>query len=422
MTEDFLHYIWRTRQVVPNSLKTVNGDVIRVLHQGQYNENAGPDFLEAMIEMEGKMWAGQIEMHIRSSDWDKHNHSRDDAYDNVILHVVYEHDKTVLRKDGSIIQTLELKGKIDEHLYWRYEQLLQGERFIPCENQLHLISVFEKTQQYDKWIVERLFLKSKWMLEAYKTEGNWDSVFYQSLMHAFGLKVNAEPFLQLSRKLPLKILEKHSNSHFQLEALLFGASGLLENDFEDEYPLLLKKEFSFLQQKYDLVTLEKVEWKFSRMRPQGFPTIRLAQLSAILFHQFPNFDEVISQGNLDGLYTLLGQTPGEYWKPRFTFDKISSESDKRIGVDFMNRVIINSVVPLMFVYAEIKKEPFYKQRALDILDQLPAEKNKITNTLRALGFKNDNGFESQALLQMYSSYCRDKKCLNCSIANKLIKL
>ena len=423
MTEDFLHYIWRTKSFKTSPFVGTQKELIQVLDYGNYNTNAGPDFLEGKAIINGQLWAGQIELHVSSSDWYKHKHQTDDAYKNVILHVVYYHDKEVLRENGEAIPTVVLQGNFDESLYWKYEQLLQGERFIPCENQLDRIDDFTKIQQYDKWLVERLADKSAWLLAEYHQNGNdWNTVFYRAIMYAFGLKVNAESFLALATKLPLKILEKHKSNLFQLEALLFGVAGLLADDFKEEYPKSLKSEFEFLCGKYDLQSLEKTNWKFARMRPQGFPSIRLAQLAKIFHHSFPDFNTVVAQGNLEGFYQLFNHEPSAYWENHFVFGKESKAITKTPGKATINRMITNAIAPLLFCYATVKNEPFYKQRALDVLDQLPAEKNSITKKLATLGFSNQNGFESQAILEMYKNYCRHKKCLNCAIANKLLRL
>ncbi len=423
MTEDFLHYIWRTKSFKTTSFIGTQKEQIQVLDFGIYNTNAGPDFLEGKVVINGQLWAGQIELHVSSADWYKHKHETDDHYKNVILHVVYYHNKEVLRENGEAIPTLVLQGNFDENLYWRYEQLLQGERFIPCENQLDRIDDFTKTQQYDKWLIERLTEKSDWLLNEYHQNGkDWETVFYKSILYAFGLKVNADSFIELANKLPLKIIEKHKNNLFQIEALFFGVAGLLVEDFKDEYPKSLQREFAFLKNKYGLQSLEKTNWKFARMRPQGFPSIRLAQLAKIFHHSFPTFDKVVGQGNLDGFYELFNHEPSEYWQTHFVFDKESKAVTKTPGKATLNKMITNAIAPLMFSYATVKNEPFYKQRALDILDQLPPEKNIYLKKLAAIGFSNTNSFESQALLEMYKNYCRHKKCLNCAIANKLLRL
>jgi hypothetical protein len=421
MTEEFLHYIWRTKQVLPQLHSTKN-EIIQILDFGFHNQDAGPDFLLAKALIDGQIWAGQIEMHVSSSDWIKHNHSDDAAYHNVILHVVYNHDKEIIRSDNTEITTLELKGKIDEHLYWRYEQLVQGERFISCENQIQNVDEFTRMHQYDKWLLERLERKSKWISASYSVSKDWNEILYKAMVYSFGLKVNADSFLAIAEKLPLKILEKHKGDLFQLEALLFGVSGLLQNDFKDEYPTKLKAEFEFFRTKYDLVTLSTKELKFSRMRPQGFPTLRLAQLAALFNFSFPDFDVLMAQGDLNEFYNLLKIEPSAYWRAHYNFDTPSNESTKKPTKEFLNKIIINAISPLLFSYSEVKNESFYKQRAMDILDQLPAEKNKITTRLQTLGFSNSNGFESQAVLEMYSNYCQVKNCLNCGIANKLLRL
>ena len=423
MTEDFLHYIWKTKQFNLLDLKLVSGESLKIINFGDYNSNAGPDFSEAKIMYNNKIWAGHVELHINSSDWTKHGHSLDKAYNNVVLHVVYQNDVNINYPSGEAMPALELKGLFDEYLYWNYEQLVQGSRFIPCQNNLKNIESFFLTSQYDKWIIERLEKKSNEILSLLKDCNNdWRETFYRRLCFAMGLKVNAEPFLNLSQNLPLKILEKHKSNLFQLEALLFGVAGFLENKPDDDYQEKLKKEYAFLKSKYGLTSLEKVQWKFSRMHPKGFPTIRIAQLAAIIYNQFPDFDEIIGRGNIADVENAFICEPSLYWKTHYLFGKISQDIAKKPGKDLVNRIVINTIVPVMFCYALVKNEAFYKQRVLDLLDQLPKETNAITKRLVSLGFANNNGLDSQALIEMYNTYCRPKKCLNCAIGNRILKV
>lgn len=420
MTEDYLHYIWKHGLFDRSKLQTVNGQAIVITNRGNHNPNAGPDFLEARVAIGEEEWAGHIELHVRSSDWNKHKHQTDKAYNNVVLHVVYEDDAEVRRESGTKIPTLELKGRFDEMGYWRYEQFVGSKRKMACENLLQTVDDVLIQQMLDRVLVERLEEKSTFVNETWeRLNSDWSETFYHMLLYAFGLKVNAEAMLSLASRLPLSILRKHRGHALQVESLLFGTAGLLI-DADDVYAAELKKEFDFLQHKYKLQPLEKEQWKFARMRPMGFPTVRLAQISTILNHQTEFFDLCLS-GKLDDIRQALSKAPQTYWTTHYRFGKTSPEQNKVPSVKLVDLVLINAIIPTLFAYASKTHQHELRQQALDWLLEIKAEENSIVSHSKNAGIHVKSAYESQAVLQLNKAYCGQRKCLNCAIGVKLLK-
>ena len=420
MTEDYLHYIWKHRLFETNHLKTVEGESVSIIHSGNHNKNAGPDFLEGKIKIGDQLWAGSIELHVYSSDWQKHNHQSDKAYNNVVLHVVYADDVKALREDRSTIPTLELKGLFDEMGYWHYEQFVSAKRFLACGEQVKWVDNIHISTMLDRVLVERLDEKSAFVKQVFKaTKNDWNETFYRMLVYSFGLKINANAMLRLAERLPLSVLRKHAGNHFQVEALLFGCAGFL--DGEDEFQRTLKKEFAFLQAKYNLQPLEKEEFKFSRLRPMGFPTVRLAQLAGILSSTPDMFRVAIGVEKPVQILKLLTTLTSEYWQNHFTFGNESKEQEKAVSATLANQVMINAVVPTLFLYATLKNESETRFRVIDWLRELKAEQNQLVTNYTAAGFNANSASDSQALLQLYKNYCQQRKCLSCAIGVKLLK-
>ncbi len=421
MTEDYLHYIFKHRLFDVNDLKTVGGEAISLISQGNHNKNAGPDFLDGRVKIGDKLWAGHIELHVCSSDWQKHNHQTDKAYNNVILHVVYADDGSALRQDGTQIPTLELKGRFDEMGYWRYEQFVGAQRFLACGEQVKLVDDLHVSAMLDRVLVERMEEKSAQVKSIFEaTKNDWNETFYRMLLYAFGLKINAETMLHLAERLPLSVLRKHTGNIFQIEALLFGTAGFLEHE-EDEYQRTLKKEFAHLRAKYGLQPLAKEQWKFSRLRPMGFPTVRLAQLAGILAVNPDGFRLAISLAGPQKMIELLQAETSEYWQNHYTFGNPGKVQNKRVSAALANQILINAVVPTLFLYAGIKGESEEKLKALDWLRGEKAEQNSVVENCVQAGFKIASAYDSQAVLQLYKNYCRHRKCLSCAIGVKLLK-
>lgn len=421
MTEEFLHYLWRFRKFQQLGLNTVSGEAVTIIHTGNHNHDAGPDFSEAKIQIGAQLWAGNLEIHVLSSDWNKHGHTGDAAYDNVILHVVYEDDKPVLDKNGQAVPTLVLKGLFDEQAYWKYEQLVRAQEVIPCAGQFAAVDEMIKETMLERALVERLEMKAAIIKDLWEQNNrNWNETFYQWMARGFGLKVNAEPMLMLARSLPQNILAKHKDHLFQLEALLFGTAGMLK-DVEDDYALELNREYQFLKSKYGLEEMEASIWKFARLRPPSFPTVRIGQFAALIHRSENLFSKVLGIGSLKVLEQLLSDSPSIYWREHYRFGSEHNRTKAGMGKVFQETLVINVVVPFLFIYGKMKEENFYCQRAMDLLDQMSGEDNKVTRVYKNLGLEITTAFRSQATIQLNQRYCSLKKCLNCSIGIHLIR-
>lgn len=421
MTEEFLHYLWRFRKFQQLGLNTESGEPVTIIHTGNHNHDSGPDFGEAKVQIGEQLWAGNVEIHVSSSDWNKHGHADDKAYDNVILHVVYEDDSPVRDKNGQVIPTLVLKGLFDEQAYWKYEQLVQAHEVIPCASQFAAVDDMIKESMLERALVERLEMKAAAIQELWEQNNrNWNETFYQWMARGFGLKVNAEPMLMLARALPQNILAKHKDHLFQLEALLFGTAGMLK-DSDEDYARELNKEFQFLKSKYNLDEMDASVWKFSRLRPPAFPTVRIGQFAALIHRSENLFSKVLGIGSLKVLEQLLSDSPSIYWREHYRFGSEHNRTKAGMGKSFQETLVINVVVPFLFIYGKMKEENFYCQRAMDLLDQMGGEDNKITRLYKNLGLEMDTAFRSQAAIQLNQHYCSLKKCLNCSIGIHLIR-
>lgn len=422
-SEDFLQFIWENKLFHNEGLQTTDKKALKILEQGKRNTDSGPDFFNAKVQIAETIWAGNIEIHSKASDWKKHNHQQDRAYDNVILHVVEVNDCPVQRSNGEEIPALALTYPI--HLKNNYQQLLEAKTWIACEKQFHKIDPLILQLGFNRLMIERLENKTKEIVSRLAQNRNdWNETFYQMLSRMFGMKVNALPFELLAKSMPAHILTKHKNNLFQLEALLFGNSGLLNQQLiGDNYYLKLRDEYSFLYKKYRLKGMEGHLWKFMRLRPANFPTIRISQLAALIHQSHGLFSRIIEIDKLDELRALFKVKASEYWDNHYNFNKSSSRiSVKELGDTAGNLLIINVVIPFLFVYGEKQNKNSLKNRALDFLEHLPAESNSIIKKWSGLGVQVRSAFESQALLQLKNCYCETKKCLNCHIGTKLVSI
>ncbi len=422
MKEDFLHYLWRMRKFDQSELKTTDGEPLTILKTGEHNKDAGPDFSNGRIRIGNILWAGNIEIHLKSSDWYLHKHQNDYAYNSVILHVVLDEDEPVFRKNGERIPCLEIKKHIPPKISKIYQRLKQNEHWIPCEHQFNHVPEITKNLWLDRLLVERLehkIIDISRSLEMNKH--NWEETFYQFLARGFGVKVNVEPFGQLAQSLPLKILTKHKTSLFQLEALLFGQAGMLSKEFEHEYPKRLKKEYSFLKKKYQLIPIQVESWKFMRMRPANFPTVRIAQFATLIYQSTYLFSKVLVAKNVKEVENMFEVKISNYWQAHYIFDKKSINRNKSLGKSSIHLLIINTMIPFLFLYGKLNSKEVLKSKALDLLEELPAEKNTIITQWKKLGAMPGSAYQTQALLQLKKHYCDKKNCLNCSIGYALLK-
>ncbi len=423
--EDFLHYIWKFRLFDRADLKTNEGEVLEIYSAGMHNSDSGPDFQNARIRIGDTTWAGNVEVHLSSSDWKKHGHTTDNAYENVILHVVYKDDLPLTLPNGRKVPTLELQNRIPDELYGRYHKLIFGNQtVIPCEASIGSVDGLTLYNWLTRVLVERMEKKSAAVISALDlNRGDWEETFYQFLAANFGFKTNAVPFELLAKSLPQNILAKHKNNPTQIEALIFGQAGFLDRDFADEYPQKLKTEYVFLQKKYKLNPVENHLWKFMRLRPANFPTIRLAQFAALIIrsnHLFSKILEIKDVKALQNLFTEVNINP--YWENHYRFDTESAPASKKLGAESVNILLLNTLALFLFSYGKHNQIQHYLNRSLALLEILPHETNKIVSDFTNLGVKIKTAFESQALLELKNNYCNYKKCLQCGVGNKILKL
>lgn len=423
MTESFLHYLWQFQYFNKIALNTTSGEEIQIFNPGQRNSDAGPDFFNARIKIGDMEWVGSVEIHIHAAGWVEHRHNTDPAYDNVVLHVVWNDDRPVRRGDGSWLPTLELKNRVEAHLLLHYKRLMHSPDVIPCSAKLDEVSQLTKLSMLDKVLAQRLETKATIVLKMLQRNGNdWEQTCFQQLTKNFGFKVNSDPFQQLSLSLPYKLLLKHADKLLQVEALLFGQAGFLEDERDDDYYHLLKREYKILSQKYQLSfkKLNKVQWRFLRLRPANFPTIRIAQLASLVYNRRNFFSSVLEIDSSKALHEFFSVRQSDYWLHHYQFFKKFKEEINTLGESSINNIIINTVCPLLAAYGKSKDEQVYVDRAVCILQHIHAESNTITNQWKTLGMNVKTAFDSQAMVELYNSYCMKRRCLDCNIGASLV--
>ena len=420
--EDLLHYLWKLKRFDFEDLRTTDGEPLSILHFGQHNDNAGPDFLGGMVKINDTTWSGNIEFHIHASDWYKHQHDIDNQYNNVILHVVWLEDKPVLNSAGIKIPCLELHNRIDPDLLQRVDVLFNNQNWIPCQSQLSEIQK-PKFKSYLNFLTEERLATKMEELQGQLSSLNyhWEQLLFERMATAFGLKVNSQAFLCLSQSLTIERLQKHRGQLFSLEALLFGQAGFLSKRFRDPYPNLLLKEYLFLKHKYGIGPIPLNFWKFSRLRPSNFPTVRIAQLAAFLDQSGPLFSFILENDVVYILRLFRQLKASSYWDTHYLFDKPSEFKIKKLGRSRIFLILINSIVPLLYLYGLEKKNTAFQNKALDLLEALPSEDNQVLRKWKTLGFIPDNSFESQGLIHLKNYYCDHKRCLSCSIGQTLLR-
>jgi hypothetical protein len=425
MSEDFLYFLWQFQYFDKTNLQTTVGEALQILAVGQRNTNAGPDFLNGRVLIEGIEWVGNVEMHLRSSDWHRHTHTYDRAYDSVVLHVVWENDETIQRPDGTSVPTLELKSVTSRPLLYQYHTLVESKEVIPCASQFVSIAEIQKRVMLDRVLMQRLQRKAEIVHEMLiQNHQDWEETAYQLLAQNFGFKINAEPMLRLAQGLPLKVLQKHRDNLSQIEALLLGQSGFMpEVESTEEYMNALRREYGFLSKKYGIHSqqLQPHEWRFLRLRPANFPTVRLAQLAALIQHQPSLFSLFIHTENVKTLEQTLRIKQSAYWQKHYQFQKEATGKVPALGKASVENIIVNTVVPLLVAYSEAKDYRAFLDKAIELLEQLPAEQNHITDMWEGLKLKSITAFDSQAVIELYNNFCSVKSCLNCSIGTTLLK-
>ena len=424
MNESFLHYIWQFQYFNKQELRCSTGEEIIVVNSGLKNTHAGPDFYNAKLKLGNMEWAGSVEIHIYSSGWREHRHQDDAAYENVVLHVVWEENEKIFRKDGTLLPTLELKSRVASSFLLQYKRIVHSRNKIPCANAIQQVPDVIKVSMLDKALMARLEKKAEGILQALeRNNGDWEETCYQILCRNFGFKVNTDPFLQLAQSLPYKILMKHGDRLEQIEALLFGQAGFLKETINDAYYLLLRREYTLLRKKYSLGAkqMNKAQWRFLRLRPANFPTIRLAQLSSVLFNQKNMFSRIISITSWKELMPAFSVKPSAYWLHHYQFFKKQDKEIPALGRMSIENIVINSIVPMMVAYGKSKDDQRYIDRAVQLLEETPSEENNILRSWEDLGIVSKTAFDSQALIELHNNFCIRRRCLDCNIGFFLLQ-
>lgn len=421
MKEDFLHYLWKFKKFDGLNLKSVQGEEITIIKTGDYLELSGPDFFNAHIEIGNQKWAGNVEIHLKSSDWYLHNHEKDAAYKNVILHVVWENDTAIFREDNTEIPVLVLKDYVSKEIINNYNALVSPKTWISCERQLKEIDRFVFKNWQERLFFERLERKSKFINQLLEeTNQDWEAVLFCLLAKNFGLNTNGNSFLQIAKAIPFSVIRKESFEVENLEALLFGTSGLLETEKEDVYYKDLKFRYFYLLHKYQIEKIYADPLQFFKLRPDNFPTIRLSQLAS-LYHRHQNlFSKIIDLKSIGEVYRLLNISASSYWQNHYQFDKESPNKSKMLSKPFIDLVVINTIIPLQFAYSNIRGESIAED-LIDFINEVDSEKNAIIDKFNSFGIKSQSAFESQALLELKNEYCERKACLKCAIGLELLK-
>jgi hypothetical protein len=417
MNEKLLQYIWQFQLFNKKDIKTTDNKDLKIYLPGNINRNQGPDFLNGKIKIDDTIWFGNVEIHIKSSDWRIHKHSEDKNYKNVMLHVVWEHDEEL----NLGFPTLCLQTLVPKLLINKYISIMNTETFIPCESTAASIKAITIEKWKERLLTERL--QEKTMVienQLKKSNGNWNEVCWWTLAKSFGGNVNGEAFEAIAQSIPLNILQKHSHSLFSLEAIIIGQSGLLNKKFRESYPNDLFREYLFYKKKYSL-RQPQVSLHYLRMRPANFPSVRLAQLCAFIKNETRLISKIIDEPDIEKLSELLILNTSDYWNTHYRIGEPGVSKQKTIGKQTINNIIINTMVVLLYAYGYYHDNEKLKSKALKWMDEIPAEQNNITSRFEKIGFSNHSSFDSQALFQLKNKYCQHKKCLECAIGNEIFR-
>lgn len=421
MTERLFQFIWQFQHFSLNELHTEQGESLLILHPGLWNSNQGPDFLSAKVKIGETTWAGNIELHIQTSDWYKHFHQEDQNFRNVILHVVWKNDEPPNSSLFKQIPVLELQSRVSVLLLQRYEEIMNNVNFVPCQRNLHVVKELIWIGWKERLLIERLQRKSAYIMDFFEQSNHhWEETFWWIIARNFGIRVNADSFEAIAQTIPVNILTRHKHQIHQLEALLFGQSGLLDKKFEESYPTLLQKEYRYFQKKYQLPKVF-VAINFFRMRPSAFPSIRLAQLAMLIHQSTHMFSRIKETVLLSEVRLMLNVTANDYWHYHYRFDEISAFKIKNLGDEMVDNILINTIVPVLFAYGSYVGESIYQSRVLGWLGEMASEKNRITKGWEKTGISNRHAYDSQSLTELKTQYCDYKRCLDCAVGNALLR-
>lgn len=422
MNEALLQLIWKHKLLGQSHFTGTKNEAIEIQSIGEHNQDSGPDFFNSKVCIDGVLLAGNVELHIKTSDWLKHQHQKNKAYDNLVLHVVYEHDVELQQNREHNVSVVELKAYIKPNLIEQYKTLQNSQNTIACGKSIAAVPSIIWKPWLDRLAVSRLETKTDYIEHLFEyTQHNFEDTLYILLSRNFGFKINNEAFELLAKSLPYSTLKKYANNQLQLEALLYGTAGFLDEPFEDDYPKLLQNEFEFLKHKHQLIPLRKDIWKFAKTRPVNFPTIRLSQLAGLINKQQSLFHLLETKPTIKQLRDFFDVGVSLYWQEHFKFDVKTDASVKPLGDTAFQIIVINTIVPFLFFYAKKSSNEELSDYALELLSNLSAEDNIKTKHYSSLGITIENALESQALIQLYDSLCSKKACLNCRVAEYLLK-
>ena len=418
--EQLLHYVWKHKIFPLKELKTTTGQQVEVIDTGLANTDAGPDFFNAKLKLDGVLWIGNIEIHERSSDWFKHGHHADAGYNSVILHIASEIDMEISRSNGERIPQIQLI--CPEAVRTNYKELLETDSYPPCYRIIPSLPPFTAHSWMTALQMERFEQKATLLNERLKRcQGNWEDAFFITLARNFGFGLNGDAFETWAHQLPFRAVDKHRNDLFQIEAIFFGQAGILEDSDGDGYYLRLKKEYTYLQHKFGLIPMDASLWRFLRLRPANFPHIRIAQLACLYHRAYGLLSRIMETETLQGVRDILKGGTSEYWLTHYTFGGSSPSRPKTLSNTSLDLLIINTVVTFLYAYGLHKGNPVLCARAGSFLEELKAENNYITRMWEQCGMKASNAADSQALIQLKKEYCDKKKCLYCRIGYEYLK-
>jgi hypothetical protein len=421
MNEEFLQYIWKSR-MEKKTVTTTGGEKVAILSAGEQNRDAGPDFINAMVRIGDTTWAGSVEIHVRSSDWGRHGHDRDLAYDNVVLHAVYEYDGPVARSSGDEIPAISLKDHIPKKAYKAYLDFLNNHLWVPCANELGSAPGDVAARFLECLCLARIRRRSDQIRQlVLQSKGDWNQAFYESLAGTLGARLNREPFEMLARQTPIQVILKSRSSRHAMEALLFGQAGFLEQDFKEEYPLSLSIDYLHIKNKFSLTGIPAHLWKFLRLRPGNFPTIRLAQLAALIYREPLLLGALVDDDSPEKWKERFRVGVSDYWKTHYHFDALSARSEKNLGDDTVDLILINTVIPFLYTFGMLHGNQGISDRALQHLALLPAETNSIIRTFQYFGLECSNAVQAQGALELKKFWCDERRCLECGIGSVLME-